>query len=245
MQPYAFPYLGYFQLLNLVDKFVLLDDVKFIKRGWINRNQILNFTQSKLFTIPVHDVNSSKRICDTKITYEHGFPNKLIRTIYNFYRRAPYFETSWPILEEILRFENNDLATFIRNSLDVLVDYLNIDTQIITTSSQYNNMELKGEERIIDICKKENAAEYINPEGGKLLYKNDNFEMQGIKLLFLEHLPNPYKQFGEVFVPNLSIIDVLMFNSQSDIGKLLNSFRLVRSENNEAKYEQSNYFWLR
>jgi WbqC-like protein family len=226
MQPYAFPYLGYFQLIKAVDRFVLYDDVTFIKQGWINRNRILVDGKPKVITIPVSGVSSNRLINHTEIHYCSACPRKLIATIKQAYRKAPYFPTAWPVLESALASEEKDLAVYIKNMLLTLVKFLGITTEIIPSSTVYHNRGLSGERRIIDICLRENASDYINAEAGQALYSADSFESCGVKLWFLQHEVRSYRQFHCDFVSRLSIIDVMMFNPAERIAALLDTYRI-------------------
>lgn len=228
MQPYAFPYLGYFQLVKAVERYVILDDVNFIKQGWINRNRILGPRGGQLFTIPVRNISQNRRICDMRIVGSSTWRDKLLRTLVYSYSKAPRFFDVWPTLEELIRFEDNNLAGFIVHSLERLMLYLGIDTQLIHSSRIYDNSDLSGEDRILDICDRENANAYLNAEGGRALYQSKRFKSRNIKLYFLEHKPTPYHQFNQKFQSRLSIIDVMMFNTQSEINRLLNDYSLKK-----------------
>lgn len=225
MQPYIFPYIGYFQLISSVDKFVILDDVSFINRGWINRNNILINGAPKLFTIPLRDASQNKRIIDIEIA-DNLWKSKFIRTIEMAYRKAPHFDLVFPMVESMVNFEMNNISGFIRNSLIQLCNYFEINTVIVESSSKYN-CTTKGQSRILEICKKESATIYYNPIGGVELYSKDLFSQNQIELWFVKPRIIPYNQMAHEFVPWLSIIDVCMFNSKDRIKELLKEFDLV------------------
>ena len=147
MQPYFFPYMGYWQLLNEVDKYVIFDDVNFINRGWINRNRILVEGVPKYFNISMVGASQNKKINEIQIDLNPKLVKKKMRTIEYAYKKAPYFEQVFPIVESILSFENNNLALYIENSIYTICDYLNIKTEIIISSSLNKNNELKGKEK--------------------------------------------------------------------------------------------------
>lgn len=212
MQPYFLPYIGYFQLLAVVDRFVIYDDVRFIKRGWINRNRILVKGREYLFTIPLQGASQNRDINQIQLIAEQGWREKLLRTIELAYRRAPHFAEVFPLLREIVNFPECNLAVYLRNSLSAIRNYLALSTELIATSAIYNNRQLKGPARILDICRQEKATTYVNASGGKELYDPELFRANGITLRFLEPIDFEYDQFGEEFQPGLSIIDVLMFN---------------------------------
>jgi hypothetical protein len=227
MQPYFFPYIGYFQLLNYSDKFVLLDDVNYINRGWINRNRILINGNAHWFTLPLKEASQNKHINEIEIFASYKEKKKMIKTIELAYKKANYFKVAFPLIEEIILHEEKNLSKFLYNSILKLSNYFNIKTQIIPSSSIYGNNHLKGQERIIDICIKENTKEYLNLPGGIELYNREEFRKKNIILLFLKPKEIKYAQFNNEFVPWLSIIDLLMFNSKEKIVDYLNQFELI------------------
>lgn len=227
MQPYIFPYLGYFQLIHGVDKFVIYDDVNFINKGWINRNHILLSGKPFLFGIPLIEASQNRLINEIEIVNERGWRNKFLRTIEQAYRKAPYFEQTRSLVASIVNSDLNFIGQLALLSLKGISKYIGIQTEFVDSSSVYQNRGLKGQERILDICKKETSGHYINPIGGMEIYSADLFNRAGIKLNFIKSGPVEYKQFNNVFVPNLSIIDVLMFNSAESIKAMLELYELV------------------
>jgi len=226
MQPYFFPYIGYFQLINAVDKFVLLDDVSYINKGWINRNRILVNKKIYLFTIPLDKASQNRLINQICIKTETHWKDKFLKTIKQTYSKAPFFENIFKLLEEIIYYDEINLVKRIFYSLTLIKKNLNFNTAIIETSQIYDNNYLKGQERIIDICKKENAKIYYNLWGGTKIYSNSAFKNENLQLKFLKTKGIFYKQFDEDFIPDLSFIDVLMFNSVDKIAELLNKYYL-------------------
>lgn len=228
MQPYLFPYIGYFQLINAVDCFIILDSVTFIKSGWINRNRILINDEPIMFNFNCKNISSNRLIKDILINKESKSLNTFRKTLEYNYKKAPYY----PIVEELCshiyeQIENDIfLVDFILRSMQIINEYLGITTTIIPTSSQYNN-ELCGQARIINICKMERADCYINPIGGTELYNKQIFAENNIDLKFLKSREIRYKQFSNEFVPWLSIIDVMMFNSVDQIRSILAEYDLV------------------
>lgn len=227
MQPYFFPYIGYWQLMNAVDKYVIYDDVNFIKGGWINRNRILINGKPQYFNIQMNGASSFKLINEIKISNN---VNKNLRTIYMAYHKAPYFSNIYPIIEDIYRKQTDNLSEFIINSIICLAKYLDIKTQILISSSLNKNNILKGQDKVIDICKLLNATDYYNAEGGFSLYSFNDFAKNDINLAFLKTNDITYKQFNNEFVPNLSIIDVMMFNSKEEILHMLDAYTLIQDK---------------
>jgi WbqC-like protein family len=227
MQPYIFPYIGYYQLLNASDKFIIYDDVNYINRGWINRNNILVNHTKYLFTIPLKNASQNKLIYEVELTDGDIWRKKLLRTFEMAYKKAPYFREIYKLIELILGTKNSHIGGLIKDSIKEITNYLDIKTEIITSSAEFGNTQLKGQERILDICKKLKADQYINPIGGSDIYSRSLFQDAGIQLNFLQTTTVKYHQFDEEFYPNLSIIDVLMFNSKSIVSEMLKSYELV------------------
>jgi len=228
MQPYIFPYIGYFQLINAADKFVFYDDVTFIKQGWINRNNILLNGKKYLFTIPVKNISSFAAINETYVSDKpFSWGKKLLSTFTQAYNKAPFFNEVFPLIEKVMSGSSNQsISSVAKDSIISVMQYLNMQTEIVESSSIYNNSELKSEERIIDICQKENADTYINAPGGMALYQAKHFEVIKTILSFLEVVLERYHQFENEFVPGLSIIDVLMFNSVEEVRSMLANCRI-------------------
>lgn len=227
MQPYFFPYIGYFQLIDAVDKFVIFDDVNYINRGWINRNRILINGKESIITLPLKAASQNKKINEIDLLLDGKEQQKMLRTIELNYKKAPFFEQVFHLICQIFKLNTVNISNFNYNQICIIRDYLGIKTDIVKSSQLYGNQDLKGEARIIDICEKEHAREYINPSGGLDLYNKERFKEKGINLFFLQPKPIVYTQLTEEFIPWLSIIDVLMFNSVNDVKYLLKQYQLV------------------
>jgi len=228
MQPYFFPYIGYFQLINAVNKFVFYDDVNFIKRGWINRNKILINNQSNYFTIPCKDVSQNKLINQIGHALNDRSREKLLKKVSLSYRNAPFFNSVFPIIEKVVRFKSNLISDLAIESVETTCNYLKLHTSFEISSKKYNNRDLDRADRLIDICNIEGIKHYINPESGKTLYEKSYFSKRGITLSFLKTGDVRYKQFQNDFIQRLSIIDVMMFNSPEEIrANLLPDFKLI------------------
>ena len=229
MQPYIFPYIGYFQLIKSVDKFVFYDDVNFIKQGWINRNKILVSGQDFLFTIPLSKANSFCLIKDTKINekFYENWKLKFLQTLSQNYKKAPFYNDVIDLITSILNKNFSSISDLAICSVKIISKYLGIKTVFAKSSEIYNNQDLKQKDRLFDICKTENIKQYYNPIGGMELYKKEDFLEKGIELNFIKTLPTEYKQFKNEFVPWLSIIDVLMFNNAEEINVMLDNYELI------------------
>lgn len=229
MQPYFAPYIGYFQMLSAVDKFVFYDDVNFIVRGWINRNRILNNGDAFLFSIPLEKPSLNNSINNTRINqFEYDiFKKKFQRTLSLNYKKAPYFSDVNDLLSEVFNKKFESISGLAIESVLAISNYIGLKPDFIIASEKYKNQKLRGVHRLLDICKEEEAREYINAIGGRELYKKHEFEEFFIKLKFIKSGLIEYKQFDYKFVPNLSIIDVLMFNSREDVQRMLRNYELI------------------
>lgn len=226
MQPYFFPYIGYWQLINAVDKYVVYDDVNYIKGGWINRNNILLNGTKHLITLPLEEASSFKLINEISITKNEVLKNKLIKTIKSAYLKAPYYETIMPLIETLI-LDNTNIAMLNYNIILAVKNYLNINTEILLSSNIKKDNTLKSQDKVIHIAHILGATEYINAIGGQELYNKDDFLKENIKLSFLKTSNVKYSQFKNEFVPYLSFIDILMFNSPEQIKEMLNDFELL------------------
>ena len=230
MQPYFLPYIGYFQLIAAVDKFIVYDDVNYIKSGWINRNKILIDKKASIFTLPLTNSSSFSKINDIKVNHNLFllWKNKFLKSIIQSYKKAPQYDKVFNLIECLLIIEENVTISFLATkAIKEIANYLNIKTEIVESSACYNNSHLKSYDRVLDICLQENATQYINPIGGSILYDKAIFKQKAIQLNFLQSKNSVYKQFNHDFVPWLSIIDVLMFNSVDDFKYILNNYDLV------------------
>ena len=227
MQPYLFPYTGYFQLMNAVDRFVIYDDVNFIKKGWINRNNILVNNEKYMFTLPLVKSGQNRLIKDIQIAKSASWENKFLKTIETSYKKAVNFDEAFALVSGIIKFPASIISEYIYNSLSKINKYLDINTEIVESSSVYSNSFLKGQDRITDICRKENASEYYNLAGGVDLYSEDRFRSEGILLKFIKSKKVTYRQFDDTYVESLSIIDVLMFNKKEKVRELLTEYELL------------------
>lgn len=227
MQPYLFPYLGYFQLIHAVDKFVLLDTVNFINRGWINRNRIMVGGNAHMISVPLRKASQNRIIKDIRVADDQDWQAKFLRTLRHSYHRCPYFAEVYPLIESIVSSAEGHITGLVRHSLAVINAYLGIPTVIVPTAAVYDNDGLKAADKIIDICGQEHAVEYINPIGGTELYDREQFSRRGISLKFLRMNDIRYRQFSATFIPHLSIIDVLMNNSRTEMSGLLSQYELI------------------
>ena len=224
MQPYFFPYIGYWQLVKAVDKYVVYDDVAYIKGGWINRNNFLINSQKKLFTIQVNGASSYKKINEIEIKDDFSSFKKMLQINY---AKAPLYKNCQELVEYITSFNSKNLGMFLFNAIKSVVEYLGFETEIVLSSEIEKDDNLKGQEKVIHICNLLGADEYYNAIGGQELYSKQDFKENGISLSFLKTNIIPYKQLKNDFVPGLSILDVMMFCSKDQIHEMLDSYELI------------------
>jgi WbqC-like protein len=227
MQPYFFPYIGYWQLVNAVDTYVIYDDVNFIKNGWINRNRILINGEAKYFNLPVVGAGSFVLIKDIAMNPKPELIGKLLRTLENSYRKAPCYTEVMPMLERIMTCGKTKMAELLEFQIREIAHYLNLKTTLLVSSRDVKkDKDLHAQDRVLDICKNLNATEYYNAIGGQELYDRKTFAERKLKLSFLQTDEIVYRQFRNDFIPNLSIIDVLMFNSTEQVHEFLHQYTL-------------------
>jgi len=224
MQPYFLPYIGYFQLINAVDKYIIYDDVSFIKGGWINRNRILLNGAAFKINVPMQGASSFKNINEINLGNNK---EKLLQIIEQAYRKAPYYDKVFPLISDIIKFDNANLAVFISNSIIKISEFLQIKTEMYLSSKVPKENNLKGQEKVISICELFGATEYYNAIGGQDLYNKSIFASHNLDLRFLKTEIISYPQFKNDFIPYLSILDVLMFNSVEKVNRMLDKFELI------------------
>lgn len=247
MQPYLFPYLGYFQLIHSADTFILYDQVNYIKKGWINRNRLLEIhRQPFYFTVPINKASSSQIIKDLAI-HNHAWQKKLENAIYHNYKRSLYFEETYPLIECLIKLETDYIAPLNAKCILEIAGYLQIKTTILS-GVDFSHLENKLKEeqndteqttsdclhpktikikRIIEICKHYQADTYITPINGSFLYPKTCFMDAGISVNFLKMAAIRYSQLTPDFYENLSIIDVLMNCGRHETQQMLSQYSLV------------------
>jgi hypothetical protein len=221
MQPYFFPYIGYFQLIAASDTFVFYDDVQYIKNGWINRNRILVKGEAGWFTLPLYKADHTLPINERNYQIDGQMIASLLGKIEGAYRKAPFFSTILPVISEILAFEDSNVARFNENCVTRLASLLGLKTRMLRSQELQFDRQLKGEDRVLAICQLLEASHYLNASGGTALYRPEAFADRGIQLQFLPPTNLSYPQFGAPPVANLSIIDVMMFNPPDRIQDML------------------------
>ena len=213
MQPYFLPYIGYYQLIAAVDEFVVYDNIKYTKKGWINRNRMLLNGSDATFSLPLKKDADALHIVERELAADFN-RGKLLNQFKGAYARAPHFAEIFPLCERIVGYGETNLFRYIHHALARTCEHLGIRTKIRVSSTVEIDHQLKSQSKVIALCKAVGADTYINAIGGMELYSKENFRMHGVELKFIKSNPVQYPQFAQEFVPALSIIDVLMFNSR-------------------------------
>ena len=226
MQPYFLPYIAYFSLINLVDKFIYYDDVQYIKRGWVNRNRVKMKNEWLYIILPIKKASLNSNINEVFVVNNKREIDKIKNTIKHCYVNAPNYEKIKNIVFENIKPGLN-ISKLNINLINIICNYLNIDTKMYISSEIEKNSNLKGENQILEICKRLDGDLYINPIGGKELYSKKKFYKLGIRLNFIEIDKIEYYQGKYNFIENLSFLDVLMWCSKEKIHHLLKMYKLV------------------
>ena len=228
MQPYFMPYIGYFQLINSVDEFIIYDNIQYTKKGWINRNRILVNGNDQLITLPIKKDSDYLDVVDRSLSESwHRDKNKILNTIKSCYNKSPFFKETYTLIEQCLDVSDMNLFQFIYQTILILNDFLDIKTKMIISSDINIDHSLKSQDKVLALCKARNADMYINSIGGMELYDKTTFKQNDIELNFIKTNSIRYKQFNHEFIPWLSIIDVLMFNSKETVQQYLKEYSLV------------------
>ncbi len=250
MQPYFFPYLGYFQLIHAVDKFILYDNLNYIKWGWVNRNRVVLQGKPTFFIVPILGKSSFKKIRDTRVDIKNEvrWKKKILNLMVSGYKKTSCFDEIYPLIEKIINTDAEYLTDINGSSIKQISEFLGISTQITTDISNYEILEKNlnksdsdintfylHEQKLSDtktiraicICKNEQADIFVNAIGGQTIYDKNIFKKNGIDLYFLNSLSYAYRQNSEEFLPSMSIIDVLMNCGKTGTRRLLDNYELI------------------
>ena len=250
MQPYFFPYLGYFQAIHAVDKYILYEHFNYPTEGWMSRNRlIMKYNQPFFINALVKEKSPFKKIHEIELLENIQWKKKLLKTLFLNYKGSIYFDEIYSLIERIILFECKFLHDYNANGIKSICQFLDIKTEISYKNSSYVKLEYeldnlnldnpyfnpyynltkleKKVARIIAICKMEKTTVYINAIGGRDLYDKTIFKENGIDLLFVETKQYSYDQFSKEFISHLSIIDVLMHNGKEGTKKLIENYNLI------------------
>ena len=235
MQPYLFPYIGYFQLIHAVNTFVVYDNIKYTKKGWINRNRMLSHGKESLFSVPLAKGADSLHVVERTLAADFD-RDSFIRSFREGYHGAPFLRQTMEVLEEAVLDGETNLFEFLTHSIKTICRHLNIDTKFKISSQIPIDHSLTGKDKVIAISKNLEAEWYINPIGGRDLYTKDEFAKDGLKVAFIKSIPVQYDQRCKTFVPWLSILDVLMFNGvEKVVESILSQYDLIDEEEGKVK----------
>ena len=199
MQPYFFPYIGYFQLIAAVDLFIVYDNIKYTKKGWINRNRMLQNGNDVMFSLPLKSDSDSRNVCERELAADFN-REKLLNQLMGAYKRAPYFNQTFPLIEEIVRYEDRNLFRFLHYSIIKTCKYLGITTEIKISSEITIDHGLKNQDKVLALCETIGASTYVNAIGGIELYSKEIFREKGIDLKFIQSKQFKYAQIGRAHV---------------------------------------------
>lgn len=216
-QPGYFPWLGFFEKILLSDIFVLLDDVQYVKKQWHNRNKIRTEYGFKWISVPVQ-AKFGEKINTVKIDYSKNWIDEHENIINTSYSTSRFFKNYFPKLQSIFSRNYSLLVDLNIEFIILMCNILEIKTKIIKSSEL--NISSSGSNRILDICKKLDANEYLSGMMGKDYLVLDNFNQNKIKIIFQNYLHPTYRQNFEPFLPNMSIIDLVM-NKGPDSKKII------------------------
>lgn len=227
MQPYFLPYIGYFQLIGAVDLFVVYDNIKYTKKGWINRNRMLLNGSDSTFSLSIKKGSDSLDVRDRELAadFDRG---KLLNQFRGAYLRAPHFEQTFHLIEQVVRCPESNLFHFLYNAIVHVCSHLGITTKIIVSSEIGIDHHMQAQDKVLALCQALGATIYLNAVGGVGLYSRETFQEKGVELKFIKSSPVNYRQFDNEFVPWLSIVDVMMFNPIDAVRKCIsNNYELI------------------
>lgn len=228
MQPYFFPYLGYFDLINSVDRFIFFDTAQYPRRGWVARNRVLHPRQDwQYICVPLHKAPRNTAIGDMQIFHENAWKDRIVNQLEHYRTSAPYFRLTMELVSSCLENDFQRIADLNVYTLRALSTALGLNAEFQSLSEQAQCADVEGDatSKLIQVCRWSGADHYVNLPGGTGLYDASQFAQQGIRLEF-RHLPTlEYETPGYQFEPGLSIIDVLMWNTPETVKAYLDQHR--------------------
>lgn len=230
MQPYFFPYLGYYSLIKSTDQFILFDTVQFIRHGWIERNRVLKPVEGwQYIAVPLEKKSLTTPISETKIRNMENWRDKINRQLEHYKKRAPHYHATIEIINSAIDIDTDSIVVMNANILAKTCEYIGIPLKLKIFSEMGLNIgnELGAGEWALYISKAISASEYVNPMGGRDIFRPDQFKAEGITLSFIENNLHQYSQRRPSFESGLSIIDVMMFNDVPQIIQLIDDVNLT------------------
>lgn len=228
-QPYLFPYIAWYQVINACDAFVISDDVQYTRSGYINRNQILMNGRPLRFGVPLRGASHTEVIGERRI-HDWGWARELLRGMRHAYRGAPHFDEVYPMIEGILAEPVDLLIDLLERAIVVTARHLGLGQRIVRASSVQARVGLRKADRVLATAKALGARCYLqrDTEAARQMYRHEFFLAEGIVLKFVRVGLLPYAQRGvKEFLPGLSLIDFLMHVAPEDRGRHLRACEIV------------------
>ena len=230
MQPYFFPYLGYFAVIKHTDKWIIADNVQFMGGSWIERNRILKSQAGwNYIRVPLEKSPYTIPINKKRIRTNENWQRKIFSQLVLYKKIAPYYHQVIDLLDHVFSSHTNSIVELNTRGIKAVCEYLGLPfTYILASRLDVDLKKIKEpDDWPLEICLLLGADEYINPPGGKSFYNKDKFERNQVRLKFLQVNLLPYQQNGHPFEPGLSILDVMMFNSIDKINEMLDEYEFL------------------
>ena len=231
MQPYFFPWLGYFSLIKHADQFILFDPVQFIRHGWIERNRILKQNEGWLYIkVPLSRHPIQTLIKHVVIDDVQPWRQKLLAQLVTYKKISRRYDEIYALIEVAIAPPFESIVELNRHTLQAVCRYLGFEKELPIWSQMNLTIEqpMAPDEWALNTCKAlGNVDEYWNPPGGQSFFVPTKYEQMGIKLRFHQQCLRPYHQRRETFESGLSIIDVIMLNTPEVVNAMLDEYALV------------------
>lgn len=231
MQPYFFPYIGYFSLIKYVDKFIFFDTPQYISHGWVNRNRILDQKGNPDYiTVPIKKVSRETPIKEIEISMDKNWRETIVGKLSVYKRKAPNYDAVINFVKDILYgSEYSNLSELNCMSIERTCEMIGLTNDF----SVFSKMDLQigqvnaPDEWALYITRALQGDIYVNPPGGQSFFDKEKYESNNIKLQFLESRLRPYIQRIGRFEPGLSILDAMMFCKNDEIKDMLEDYRII------------------
>lgn len=223
-QPNYIPWLGFFQRMDIVDKFVILDHVQFTKKAFIHRNKIKTANGELLLTVPVK-VKLDTLIKDVLIDNSQDWQRRHWLSIKQNYKKAPYWDYVGSELEDIYNKKWIKLCDLNLEIIKLIKNKLGIKTELIILSELNHDFGNKTD-LLVNLTKYLNANTFFPGVGSKSYIIKDKFEKNNIRLIFHEFNHPVYPQLYGPFISHLSTLDLLFNSGPSSLKILRENFNI-------------------
>jgi hypothetical protein len=232
MQPYFFPYLGYFSLIAASDQFIVFDVVQYIRHGWVNRNRILKpgFAADQYVLVPLVKHSRDTKIRDMRVANQLPWKTKLLAQLQHYKKRAPHFRMTRELLDACFEIETDSLVELNVHCLATICEALQIPfnpMRVDLNEPGFQALASKVRDPgdwALELSVEYNASQYLNPIGGQDIFDAEKFQQNGIELQFVKNRLAEYDQRNSAFIAGLSIIDALMFNGVDGTRELIDDY---------------------